>query len=346
MGTVQVYDAERMQDIEDTSVVDGHIDGAGHLILVQHDGTEIDAGSALATIPTASETVQGIVELATAAETTTGSDTTRAVTPAGVSAAITAIPAVPDATTTVEGIVELATNAEVITGTDTTRAVTASSLADAITTAKLATNAVTTIKITDSNVTTAKIADSNVTTAKIADANVTNAKLADMAASTIKGRITSTGVPTDLSVSQVNTMLSLQRMGCHLYRSGQTLPDATLTVVTWNSELEDTDGLFSSGTTITIPSGGDGLWSISCMARCLSNIAGSAARGFTTINITRGGAAMQPIRDSWTSGEAFGCAAITLPLAAGDSFTCDIFADMATSSSTLECRLFCYRVAV
>jgi len=132
MGTVQVFDSERMQEIEDTSVVDGHIDGSGHLILVQHDGTEIDAGSALATIPVASETVQGIVELATTAETTTGTDTERAVTPAGVAAAIGAIPAVPDASTTVEGIVELATSAETITGTDTVRATTPAGVAAAV----------------------------------------------------------------------------------------------------------------------------------------------------------------------------------------------------------------------
>ena len=36
--------------------------------------------------PAASESTQGIVELATIAETTTGTDTTRAVTPAGVTA--------------------------------------------------------------------------------------------------------------------------------------------------------------------------------------------------------------------------------------------------------------------
>lgn len=49
------------------------------------------------------------------------------------------------------------------------------------------------------------------TTATIADASVVNAKLADMAASTLKGRAAGagTGVPTDLSVAQVKTMLDL-----------------------------------------------------------------------------------------------------------------------------------------
>jgi hypothetical protein len=52
------------------------------------DGTEWETlGSA--SIPSASETAKGIVELATAAETTTGTDATRAVHPAGLKSALT-----------------------------------------------------------------------------------------------------------------------------------------------------------------------------------------------------------------------------------------------------------------
>lgn len=69
---------------------------------------------------TASDTAAGIVELATNAETITGTDATRAVTPAGLSARV--------ATETGTGIVELATNAEAVTGTDTARAVTPANL--------------------------------------------------------------------------------------------------------------------------------------------------------------------------------------------------------------------------
>lgn len=59
---------------------------------------------AVAGVPVASDTVQGIVELATSAETQTGTDATRAVTPAGLSART--------ATTTLSGLVRLATTAE------------------------------------------------------------------------------------------------------------------------------------------------------------------------------------------------------------------------------------------
>lgn len=75
---------------------------------------------------TATETRKGVVELATDAETQTGTDTARAITPANLQACT--------ATETRKGVVELATNAEAVTGTDTARAVTPAGLA-----AKLAT---------------------------------------------------------------------------------------------------------------------------------------------------------------------------------------------------------------
>lgn len=86
---------------------------------------EVKAGSS--TPPDASATVKGLIEIATLAEVTTGTDSVRAVTPEGVrqertAAIAAATPAA--ASDTVAGVVELATLAEVATGTDTTRAVT------------------------------------------------------------------------------------------------------------------------------------------------------------------------------------------------------------------------------
>lgn len=48
--------------------------------------TSVNGSTGVVVIPDASTTVEGIVELATSAETTTGTDTTRATTPAGVKA--------------------------------------------------------------------------------------------------------------------------------------------------------------------------------------------------------------------------------------------------------------------
>ncbi|MEO5373162.1 MAG: hypothetical protein H7840_02655 [Alphaproteobacteria bacterium] len=72
----------------------------------------------------ATTTSTGVVELATSAETITGTDTDRAVTPAGLHAKT--------ASETAIGLVELATTAEATTGTDTARAVTPAGVAAAI----------------------------------------------------------------------------------------------------------------------------------------------------------------------------------------------------------------------
>ncbi|MEA5110362.1 hypothetical protein SDC9_36959 [bioreactor metagenome] len=73
----------------------------------------------------ASETQKGIVELATGAESLTGTDNTRAVHPEGLKHTLDNRPA----TTTQLGLIELATQAEVSAGTDTERAVTPATLA-------------------------------------------------------------------------------------------------------------------------------------------------------------------------------------------------------------------------
>jgi microcystin-dependent protein len=83
----------RLLSLEAGTVVDGAIDGSGHLILTTHDGTEIDAGYALVAVPEASTTVQGVVELATDAETLARTDTFRAVTPVSLVSTIAAVTA-------------------------------------------------------------------------------------------------------------------------------------------------------------------------------------------------------------------------------------------------------------
>lgn len=79
--------------------------------------------------PSASESVAGVVELATQTEVTTGTDDQRAVTPLKLAARLSGISAQPDATDAVKGIVELATNAEGVTGTDVVRAMTPAAVA-------------------------------------------------------------------------------------------------------------------------------------------------------------------------------------------------------------------------
>lgn len=102
--TVGTTDSSAVQSIIDASIAAHNADGNAHL--------------------SASTEQRGMVELATNAETQTGTDATRSVTPASLSART--------ATTDRTGVVELATNAETVTGTDFVRATTPAGVAAAI----------------------------------------------------------------------------------------------------------------------------------------------------------------------------------------------------------------------
>lgn len=122
MATVTVVDAQRTLEIEATSITEGDVNNGGHLILRRHDGTEIDVGAvsgmqmhdgveyqkvdAFSYVgpedpgdvsdgsvwydtnnvagPFATDSQRGLVELATNSEVVDGTDTQRAVTPAGL----------------------------------------------------------------------------------------------------------------------------------------------------------------------------------------------------------------------------------------------------------------------
>jgi len=94
------------------------IAGTAPVTVTDGDGV---AGNPTIAVSAATDAASGIVELATNAETQTGTDTVRAVTPAGLSSRA--------ASSTATGLVELATDAETITGTDTARALTPANLA-------------------------------------------------------------------------------------------------------------------------------------------------------------------------------------------------------------------------
>lgn len=128
MGTVLVLTAERMLAIEAESVVSGAVSPTtGHLILTHHDGSTIDAGKVTAeNLADASDTVKGIVRLATDAETIAGTLDNVAVTPQDL-AAWTADGS-RQSTKTKTGYVELATAAETLAGVDDVRAVTPADL--------------------------------------------------------------------------------------------------------------------------------------------------------------------------------------------------------------------------
>ena len=91
-------------------------------------GTSFKPYTGTTEIDSATETSEGIVELATESEAETGTNTDKAVTPEGVLASITAnAPSAGttsgNASTTARGIIEIATQAETNALTDTSRAV-------------------------------------------------------------------------------------------------------------------------------------------------------------------------------------------------------------------------------
>lgn len=95
--------------------------GTGDMLGANNLSDVVSASTAFTNIKqAASDTATGVVELATNAEAQTGTDTTRALTPANL-AAVTG-------TTTRAGVLELATDGEAQTGTDTARAITAANL--------------------------------------------------------------------------------------------------------------------------------------------------------------------------------------------------------------------------
>ncbi|WNN94529.1 hypothetical protein SEA_LEWANDO_26 [Arthrobacter phage Lewando] len=83
MPEVTVFTAARSQQIEDTSIVSGRIEGSnGHLMLIKNNGSEVDAGAI--SFFQATDIAAGSVELATSDEVRAGTDTQRAVTPAAL----------------------------------------------------------------------------------------------------------------------------------------------------------------------------------------------------------------------------------------------------------------------
>ncbi len=84
--TITITSTDTTYSVEDGGLTTNDFTTADHSKL---DGIETSANNY--SLPSASDTVVGGVELATTTETTTGTDTTRAVTPAGVQAAIDAL---------------------------------------------------------------------------------------------------------------------------------------------------------------------------------------------------------------------------------------------------------------
>ena len=148
-----------MINVEDGATADqtkSDIDG----LAITTVGT-LDTGDATAIVSAASTTAAGKVELATTAETTTGTDTTRAVTPDGLKDGY-------------QGSTNVTTLGTISTGTWNGTAIAQAYIAaDAINGDKIADNSINSEHYVDGSIDTAHIADDQVTAAKLADTSVT-----------------------------------------------------------------------------------------------------------------------------------------------------------------------------
>lgn len=121
MGSVTLFNAERMQEIEDTTIVSGFVDLNGHLILQKRNNEVVDAGDVRApNLADASLTVPGIVQLADETLTIDGTNETRATTPKGVKALLD----FRTATETRSGLIPLSTLEELRAGVVDNKAIT------------------------------------------------------------------------------------------------------------------------------------------------------------------------------------------------------------------------------
>ena len=154
-----------MINVEDGATADqtkADIDG----LAITTVGT-LDTGDATAIVSAASTTAAGKVELATTAETTTGTDATRAVTPDGLKDGY-------------QGSTNVTTLGTISTGTWNGTAIAQAYIAgDAINGSKIADDSIDSEHYVDGSIDTAHIGNLQVTTAKIAADAITGAKIAD-----------------------------------------------------------------------------------------------------------------------------------------------------------------------
>jgi hypothetical protein len=137
-------------------------------------------------------------------------------------------------------------------------------------------------------------------------------------------------------------------VGCRLRRvANQSISSGVTTSVSWDTEDVDTSGFIAvTSTTITIPTGLDGLYAITYDARGpgISGAAGTAAiLILPTSAITGMPADFTVAMDASLLKRA--SLGITIPLLAADSFVCQVRHGTG-SAQNFTAWLSCYRIAV
>lgn len=121
----------------------------------------------------------------------------------------------------------------------------------------------------------------------------------------------------------------------------QTVSTATLTSISWDTEDEDTDGYWSSGTTVTIPTGLGGIYAIAFRTAYTASMTGRCFIEIGPTTTVTGHPAQwrNPSRDT----EDEYAIGLTVPLLAGDTFLCRVFHSSGANRSA-NANLSCYRI--
>jgi hypothetical protein len=135
---------------------------------------------------------------------------------------------------------------------------------------------------------------------------------------------------------------TVARCGVRLHKTASSVATASITAISWSDELEDTDGFWSSGTTVTVPAGKDGVYAITFVTEG----AFTGSHSFVDVNIASTTLASFPgsFRQMIDAQDDKGLISIVTPLAAGDSFTLRVYHETG-STVTFESYLSVYRVS-
>lgn len=134
-------------------------------------------------------------------------------------------------------------------------------------------------------------------------------------------------------------------VGCRLRRAAnQSINNVVTTSISWDTEDLDTHGFIAvTSTTVTIPTGLDGLYAITFVP--LPAVA-PATRFITQVVVTTAITGMATtFRATGGAGENFMYVGITVPLLAADTFLCQVFQQNGAAVN-FTAWLACYRMGV
>jgi hypothetical protein len=163
-------------------------------------------------------------------------------------------------------------------------------------------------------------------------------------ATVVRGYRSTTGVPHRSGAKVRLAGGESRRIGCRLRRAlGQSVAPATLTNISWDTEDEDTDGFHSTGATITIPAGLDGLYDVTIRANTSTLVGRTLIRLVPSSSIAGMPTLFRTLIP--TSETDWSLSVAGIPLVAGDTFVVQVYHSNSGNLSWFA-WMSCYRQGV